>query len=162
MLGAANSVLYGISYFTEGLYFSMISAVVISAPIQIYSYFNWKKTEKNGKPAIRFLGRKRLILTLLIMLGIWGLCSLLLAPQFESAAFPALDSFLFAKEIIISVLAARQFADSQYLNIVSCSVSLVLWSLLTVENPANFNYVIISAYNLFRVTQAAINWTKYT
>ena len=160
LLGAANSVLYGVSYFTEGLYFSVISAIAISAPIQVYSYFNWKKAAENQNPTIKFLTKKQLILALLLTLGIWGLCSFLLAPHFESASFPTVDSFLFASGLVVSFLAAWRFSESQYLNMIACTVSLVMWILLTVKSPANLNYVIISAYNLFRVTQAAINWTK--
>ena len=49
LLGGANAVIYGISYLDEGLYFSMISAILISAPIQIYSFFNWSKKQTGAK-----------------------------------------------------------------------------------------------------------------
>ena len=34
--------------------------------------------------------------------------------------------------------------------------------LLTVRDPANFNYVILNVYNLYRIIQISVSWTiKY-
>jgi hypothetical protein len=70
------------------------------------------------------------------------------------------DDLVFGMGVAISLMAAKRYIDSQYFNIVSCTISLVMWVLLTVQNPSNFNYVVIAAYNLFRVTQAAVLWTR--
>ncbi len=160
LLGGANSLLYGLSYFSEGLYFSLVSAVLISAPIQFYSFFVWRKNADRKNPDLRFLGVKRLGIAMGVSLLAWGGCYFGLSGLFATAAYPLIDTYLFVMGITVSVLAARQFVDSQYINIISCLLSVVLWILLTVKNPANFNYIIISAYNLFRVSQAAVNWTK--
>ena len=39
LVGGANAVLYGFSYYSEGLCFSAISNALISAPIMIFSFF---------------------------------------------------------------------------------------------------------------------------
>ena len=62
--------------------------------------------------------------------------------------------------IAISLMAAKRYIDSQFFNIVSCTIQLVVWVLLAIRNPSNFNYVVISAYNLLRVTEAAVIWTR--
>jgi hypothetical protein len=46
------------------------------------------------------------------------------------------------------------------MNILSIVLGLLLWILLTVQDPANFNYVIIYVYNLYRIIQTSVSWTK--
>jgi len=160
LLGGANALLYGASYLSEGLYFSLISAVAISAPIQLYSFIVWSKNKNKSRPDLKFLGIKRLLPVLGISFLAWMACYFGLSQFFSGQSYPLLDTYIFAMSITVSILAARQFVDSQYISTVSSILSLVLWILLTVKDPANFNYVIISAYNLFRIVQAAITWTK--
>jgi hypothetical protein len=62
--------------------------------------------------------------------------------------------------ITVSLLAAWGYIDSQYMNILSIVLGLLLWILLTVQDPANFNYVIIYVYNLYRIIQTSVSWTK--
>lgn len=161
LIGSINALVYGISYYSEGLYFSLVSAVLISSPIQLYSFISWsKKAGGKNTPPLRFLGTKKLLFTVCGSLAAWAICVFGLSGLFESASYPAIDSYLFVMGIVVSFLAAWRYVDAQYLSIISCVLSLCLWILLTLRNPSNFNYVIISAYNLFRVLQAAINWTK--
>ncbi|MBQ9805926.1 MAG: nicotinamide mononucleotide transporter [Clostridia bacterium] len=160
LLGGANALLYGISYLSEGLYFSLISAVVISAPIQFYSFFVWSKNKDRSRPELKVLGIKRLLPVLAVSLLGWVACYFGLSQFFAGQSYPLLDTYIFAMSITVSILAARQFVDSQYISAVSSMLSLLLWILLTVKDPANFNYIIISSYNLFRIVQAAVTWTK--
>ena len=70
-----------------------------------------------------------------------------------------LDSLIFVLGILVSVLIAFRFIEGQYFNLLSCGLNLAMFVLLCIENPGNINFLIISVYNLFRVSQAAINWT---
>jgi len=160
LLGGANALLYGISYWSEGLYFSLVSAVVISAPIQFYSFFVWSKNKDRSRPELKVLGIKRLLPVLAVSLLGWVACYFGLSRFFAGQSYPLIDTYIFAMSITVSILAARQFVDSQYINAVSSILSLMLWILLTLKDPANFNYVIIASYNLFRIVQAAVTWTK--
>lgn len=162
LLGAANAMLYGLASASEGIYFSAINCFAVSAPIQIYSYFSWKRHSAGKLVELRFLGCRKLLVSIGAVLSVWAVCNFGLARFFQGAAYPAVDTLSFSIGIVISLMAAKRFIDSQYFNIVSCILSLVLWILLTIRNTANFNYVIISAYNLFRVTEAAVIWTKNT
>jgi nicotinamide riboside transporter PnuC len=83
-----------------------------------------------------------------------------LSELFRSAVYPTLDSYLFVMGITVSLLAAWGYIDSQYMNILSIVLGLLLWILLTVQDPANFNYVIIYVYNLYRIIQTSVSWTK--
>lgn len=59
LVGGANAVLYGFSYYSEGLCFSAISNALISAPIMIFSFFNWKRKAENGNPKLFVLKKTR-------------------------------------------------------------------------------------------------------
>ena len=161
LLGGINAVLYSISYFQEGLYFSLLSAAAISVPIQIYSFIAWSSKKKsNGTVELKVLGVKRLTVVALVTLAAWLVCYVAVSPLFDSATYPLLDSYLFAAAITVSLLSAWRYVEAQYISIISSVLSLALWILLVIRDPANMNYVIIAAYNLFRIVQAARNWTR--
>ena len=162
LLGGVNAMIYGISYFQEGLYFSLVSAVLISAPIQLYSFVVWSKKTCKDSPPLQFLGMKKLIIATVVSLIGWGICVFGLSDLFETATYPVLDSYLFVMGITVSLLAAWGYIDSQYMNILSIALGLIMWVLLTIRNPANFNYVILNVYNLYRIIQISVSWTiKY-
>ena len=98
--------------------------------------------------------------TIAIILVGWALCYFFLAPFFSDAAFPLLDTLTFAIGTVCTVIVALRFIESQYINIVSCLIQLVLYVIISVRDPSNISYIVISAYNLYRVAEAAINWTK--
>ena len=162
LLGGTNALLYGVAYFSEEVYFSFASAVLISAPIQIYSFISWSKRINRDQLPLRFLGLKKLAIAIGITLVGWAICVFGLSELFSTAAYPALDSYLFVMGVTVSLLSAWGYIESQYLNVISCGLSVILWALLTVRNPSNFNYIIINVYNFYRVIQISVSWTlKY-
>ena len=162
LLGGCNAVLYGFAGYTEGLYFSAISAAFISAPIQFFSFFNWKKQQNKKTTILRFLPLPALLLWIIVIFAGWAFCHFVISPFFAGVAYPALDALSFSIGIVSAVLASLGYVESQYINFFSCVISLFIWIMLTVANPANFNYIILSCYNLFCVIKTAIQWTiKY-
>ena len=161
LLGGTNALLYGAAYFSEGLYFSTVSAVLISAPIQLFSFIRWGKNRRTDKTTAlkRLNGRAWGIVIAAIAVG-FVLCYFLLAPFFAGANYPMLDALSFTLGIVVSLLAAFRYVESQYISAVSTCLSIVMWVMIARSAPENFNYVIISVYNCFRVTQAACRWTK--
>ena len=161
LLGGINALIYGISYFDDKLYFSLISAVLISAPIQIYSFFNWsKKHISANRTKLKMLDTKMKIAMVFLTFIAWFTVFYGFSGLFARAQLPAFDSFSFVAGTIVSLLAAFRFVESQYLSVVSSCVAIVMWVIICVRNPSNINYLIISFYNLFMIVKAAINWTK--
>ncbi len=158
LLGGCNSVLYSIVYFIEGIPFSAISALAVSFTLQIYSFFHWGKNSKSGQVSLRWLPAKYKVITAAAAIGLWALCYFWLS-RYMVLRIPLLDTITFSLGIICTVLSAVRYIESQYINIISCTLSLIMWIILTVQNPSNANYVIISIYNLYCVAQSAINWT---
>ena len=160
LVGGANAVLYGISYYSEGLCFTALSTIFVSAPVMIYSYFNWGKHEQASKPKILMLNTVKRLVIIITMAVSWGVCIRFLGDIISTGRFVWLDSLSFVVGLTVTLLSAFGYVDSQYLNLFSCTVTFVMWIAVCIEEPQNINFAVISAYNLFRVTQAAINWTK--
>jgi len=160
LFGGLNSLIYGIVYFTEHVYFSMISAVLVSFPLQMLSFFYWKRREAGKETPLRMLRAKGRLGVLGIGAAAYGASYFWLLPFFTDAAVPAVDILVFVLGIVITVMAALCYVESQYLNIISCVFNFVMWLLIAMEDLSNLNYLVISLYNLFRVSQACVIWTK--
>lgn len=160
LLGAINCVLYSIIYIQEGIYFSVISCLVISAPMQLITFFKWKQ-HTYGKVTTVFkrLSARNLILMMLVQIPAWALAYFGLS-AFITGSYPGLDSLSFVMGIVVSVLSAKRYIEAQYVNAVSCIISLIMWVLLTVKTPDNINYACIALYNVIMVVESAIVWTK--
>jgi len=162
LVGGTNAILYSIAPWQEKLYFSVVSSLFISAPIQYFSFFNWRRKRRaanSRNTELKMLGTLKVICVIAATFAAWVPCYFLLRPFF-SGPLAILDSLGFVWGIAVSLLSAFRYIDSQYLNIFGCTISIATWFIICLESPNNFNYLIISFYNLFMVTKAAINWTK--
>ena len=159
VVGASNCVLYGIAYIIEGVYFSAASALLVSMPIQIFSFFVWSR-HKTGKTSSELIRMKwwQLALSIVAVFPAWAGCYFGIS-GFIGGNQPLLDSLAFVLGLLISVLVAFRFIEGQYFNIISCLISLAMWIIICIESPNNVNFLIISCYNLFRTVQATVNWT---
>ena len=161
LIGGLNAAFYGIGFFTEGLYFSVINCLLVSMPLQLFSFFNWKKHADGNSTKLRMLGWKGEAIVIGSTVIGCQLCYWLLLPFFGGGQQQAaLDIFLFVIGLVITVLALLRYVETPYYNLMSAMTNLTMWILICVGNVANLNYVIMAAYSLFRVAQSAITWTK--
>ncbi len=160
LLGGLNAAFYGIGYFTEGLYFSVINCLLVSMPLQLFSFFNWKKHADGKSTKLRTLGwRGEFVVISLTIVGCLC-CHWFLLPFFAGEKQAALDIFLFVIGLVITVLSMLRYVEAPYYNIISAVANLVMWVLICAENIADLNYLIMAAYSLFRVVQSAVTWTR--
>ena len=160
LLGGLNSLVYAYVYFCAGIYFSACSAALMSFPLQIISFFNWKKhaSDKTGTDFV-CLSAKKTVLVLLSLIPMWAVAYIGLG-SFIKGNFPVLDCYLFVASILVTVLSAMRIIQSPYINAVSCILNLTMWGMITVQSPENINYVFIGLYNLIMVIESAVIWTK--
>lgn len=159
LVGGCNAAVYGIVFLAEGLYFSAASSLLFSFPMQIWSFFHWKKHSSEGEVELRFMSPWKTGLTVLSILGGWALSLLFLRPLFDGAVYPELDAYGFVSGIVVTVLFAIRYVEGQYLNLVAILIQLVMWILIVMENPSNTNYLIITLYNLIRTAEGCVRWT---
>lgn len=161
LIGGLNAAFYGIGFWTEGLYFSVINCLLVSMPLQLFSFFNWKKHADGNSTKLRSLGWKGEIVVISSTAVGCLLCHWLLLPFFSSSQQQAtLDIFLFVVGLVITVLSMLRYVETPYYNVVSATANLVMWSLICTKNIADLNYLIMASYSLFRVVQSVITWTK--
>ena len=158
LLAGTNAVIYSIVYFIEGIPFSGIFALFISFPLSVYSFFNWKSHSNKGQIPLRHLKLKGIIIMLALTVGGWAICFFWLS-KYMVVRIPLLDTAMFSFGIVSTILLATRYIEAQYINVVSNTLSLIMWIALTISNPSNINYAIIGVYNLYCVIQAAVNWT---
>lgn len=160
LVGGANAVLYGFGYYSEGLCFSAISNAFISAPIMIFSFFSWKRKAVGRSPRLFSLKNHERIVLGLVAIAAWIICVKLFGNIVSTGRFVWLDCFCFIGGLAVTLLSAFGYVDAQYLNIACCTVTLAMWMAVCMEEPQSLNFVIISVYNLYKVIQMAIYWTK--
>ena len=160
LLGGLNAAFYGVGYFTEGLYFSVINCLLVSMPLQLFSFFNWKKHADGNSTKLRTLGWKGEIVVVSLTVVGCLCCHWFLLPFFAGEKQAALDVFLFVIGLVITVLSMLRYVEAPYYNLISSMANLVMWLLICTQNIADLNYLIMAAYSFFRVVQSAINWTK--
>ena len=160
LLGGVNSVLYAVSYFSEALNFSAFFALAISMPMQIYSYFNWKKNTKGGQPRIKVLSLGARLACAAGIVTAWFVFYKCFGALVSSGCYVRLDSLIFVLGVSVTLLSSLRYVDAQYIHLISAVLSLVLWGIICYDKPENINYVIIGIYNLFRSVQTAVSWTK--
>lgn len=161
LVGGANCMLYAFSCFSETLYFQAFSAAAISMPLQIYTYFNWKKNSTGNKPHLRELSPAGKMFVGLCIILVWLLFNRFIGGRIDSD-YAVLDILLFFIGIAATVLSAIRYVDARYLCLLSCLIDVCLWAIISVKDPRNINYVIISLYNLYRGVETLITWSSLT
>lgn len=161
LTGGINSLIYSAAYLSEGLYFSAIFAAIVSAPIQFYSFFSWTRRQTvSGQTELKVLRMQMRIIVILISLAAWLALYFGGSSIFATAKMPMFDTFHFSMGIVVSLLAAFRYVESQYFSAISCSTTIIMWGIICVDAPESLNYLIISCYNLYMVIKAAVHWTR--
>lgn len=160
LIGGLNAVLYSISYYNEALYFSFFSALAISAPLQLVTFATWTRRSKKGDAKLRRVSCKMRLLIVAVLALFWFALFKTCSSFLFSSRFAVLDSLAFVCEFATLILSAMSLIESRYINLLACVFALATWIVICVQSPQNINFLIISAYNLFRVAQATIIWTK--
>lgn len=159
LLGGLNSVLYSVGYFMERLYPSAISALAFSFPIQIVSFILWSKNQTEKKEVkVRCLNKKSGSVLLLASVVGW-IVSFLIYRELGTKSL-VLDNTIFVLGIVITVMQMLRFVESPFLNLISLLVGIIQWTILTVENIANINYLIYNVYCFYFAFIAIFEWLR--
>ena len=154
LLGAANCVLYSVGYFVDGLYGSVVSCLVISAPLQVLSWFLWRRNAY--KQATIFRRMKPWLYPFVAMAAAALTFGMLYVSNRAGGAngMIALDCALFALGLVVSVLLTFAFVEGFVLNLLSCALTVIMWAILAARNIRDVTYLLVSLYNVFRVSLA--------
>jgi len=159
LAGAVNSLIYTGAYIYMGVYASAASAVLFSFPMQLMTFFNWRKNAYKSTVVFKSMSKKIRILSFSGFLILWAVLSLVFIHlDYEYAV---LDSGSFLLGFIVPVLTMLAYIEYTYLWIVQAIVGLLLSVQMVIVDYRQTTYLIYSIYCFYCIICAYINVRKF-
>lgn len=159
LIGAINAVIYTATYLYMGVYISAASALFLSVPLQLATFFNWKKNAYKKTVIFKRMSVKARILSLLALLVLWGVSAGVLTYfKYDYAIF---DTITFLLSLVVSILTMLAFIEYTYLWIVQAATGLIVNIQMVINNPKETTYLIYGVYALYCVIVAFINVQRF-
>ena len=159
LIGAVNALIYTATYLYMGVYVSAASAIFLSVPLQLATFFNWKKNAYKKTVVFKKMTTKTRIISLVALLVSWGVSAAILTYfKYEYAIF---DTVTFLLGLAVSVLTMLAYIEYTYLWIISAFTGLIVNIQMVMNNPKETTYLIYGVYALYCVVVAFINVQKF-
>ena len=159
LIGACNALLYTATYIIMGVYASAISGLLFSFPIQLMTFFRWRKNAYKKPVMFKKKTNKQRIAFTVGLLALWAvLAGVFFYLKYEYALF---DSLLFLFGFIIPILTMLAYIEYTYLWIIQGVVGLFLNVQMAMNDISQITYLIYGVYALYCVILAFINVHKF-
>ncbi len=159
LIGAINASIYTAAYIYMGVYGSAASALLFSVPIQLISFFRWKKKSYKNTAIFRKMTNKQRILFSSSVLVAWAIfAAILIRFKYEYAI---LDSITFILSFIVPILTMLAYIEYTYLWIIQSVIGLLLNIQMVINDYKETTYLIYGIYALYCVIGAFITVRKY-
>lgn len=158
LLGGLNSLLYAAVNVYIGLYASAASAALVSCPLQLVTFFNWRKRAYGKSAVFKKLGIKRMLLLVAICVALWFLMWAIFS-LFHSS-YMIFDNTLTLIGIVTTVLCALTYIEYTYLQIVSLGIGIVLYAIMLKERPIQLTYLIYNVYAMICSMRAFLKMNR--
>ncbi len=159
LAGAVNSLIYTAAYIYMGVYASAASAVLFSFPIQLMTFFRWKKNAYKKTVVFRKMSNKMRVGCIVAFLVVWGvMAAVFMHLDYEYAI---LDSCTFLFGFITPVLTMLAYIEYTYLWIIQSVVGVFLNIQMVANDYKETTYLIYGVYALYCVICAFINVHKF-
>ncbi len=159
LIGACNAVLYTVTYICMGVYGSAASAFLFSFPLQLMTFFNWKKNAYKKTVVFKRMSTKVRIISCVSGLALWAiLAGVFYYLKYEYAVF---DSVSFLLGFIVPILTMLAYIEYTYLWIFQAVTGLFLNIQMVSNDISQLTYLIYGVYALYCVICAFINVHKF-
>ncbi len=159
LCGAINSLIYTGAYIYMGVYASAASSFLFSFPVQLMTFFRWKKNAYKKTVVFKRMTNKMRIILSLALLAVWGiLAGVFVHLKYEYAV---LDSISFLLGFVVPVLTMLAYIEYTYLWIVTAVVTLLLSVQMVIVDYKQTTYLIYAVYCFFCIISAFINVRKF-
>lgn len=159
LAGAINSLIYTAAYIYMGVYVSAASSFLFSFPIQLMTFFRWKKNAYKKTVVFRRMSTRVRVLASIGFVALWtALAVIFIKMDYEYAI---LDSGSFLMGFITPVLTMLAYIEYTYLWLVSAVVGLLLSVQMVVNDYKETTYLIYSVYCAYCIICAFINVRKF-
>ncbi len=159
LAGALNSLIYTACYIYMGVYGSAASALLFSFPIQLMTFFRWKKNAYKNTAIFKKMSNKMRTLFFAGVALAWALFAG--AFFYLKYEYALLDSITFLLGFIVPVLTMLAYVEYTYLWIVQAAVGLLLNVQMAVNDHKETTYLIYGVYALYCVIGAFMNVHKF-
>lgn len=159
LIGACNAVLYTITYICMGVYGSAASAFLFSFPLQLMTFFNWKKNAYKKTVVFKRMSTKVRMISCVSGFALWAiLAGVFYYLKYEYAVF---DSVSFLLGFIVPILTMLAYIEYTYLWIFQAVTGLFLNIQMVSNDISQLTYLIYGVYALYCVICAFINVRKF-
>lgn len=159
LIGAINAVIYTAAYLYMGVYVSAVSSFFMSVPLQLATFFNWKKNAYKKTVIFKKMSVKMRVISLAALFVLWSISAgVLTLFNYEYAIF---DTVTFLLGLAVSILTMLAYIEYTYLWIVSAVTGLIVNIQMVINNPKEITYLIYGVYALYCVIVAFINVQKF-
>ncbi|MBQ5825542.1 MAG: nicotinamide mononucleotide transporter [Clostridia bacterium] len=159
LAGALNSVIYTVAYVIMGVYGSAASAILFSFPIQLGTFFNWKKKAYKHTVVFKKMTTKQRVLFFSGVAVAWA--ALAAVFTYLNYEYAVLDSITFLFGFVIPILTMLAYIEYTYLWIIQSVLGLFLNIQMVVNDYRQTTYLIYGVYALYCVICAFINVRKF-
>ena len=159
LIGACNALLYTATYIIMGVYASAASGLLFSFPIQLMTFFRWKKRAYKKTVMFKKMNNKQRTFFTVGLLALWAVVAgVFYYLKYEYALF---DSLLFLFGFIVPILTMLAYIEYTYLWIIQAVVGLFLNVQMAMNDISQITYLIYGVYALYCVILAFINVHKF-
>ncbi len=159
LAGAVNSLIYTGAYIYMGVYASAASAVLFSFPMQLMTFFNWRKNAYKSTVVFKSMSKKMRILSFSGFLILWAvLAAVFIHLDYEYAV---LDSGSFLLGFIVPVLTMLAYIEYTYLWLIQAVLSTLLSVQMVIVDYRQTTYLIYSIYCFYCIICAFINVRRF-
>lgn len=159
LAGAINSLIYTAAYIYMQVYASAASALLFSFPVQLITFFRWRKNAYKKTVVFKKMSRKMRIISLSAFIIAWAaLAGVFIYMKYEYAV---LDSASFLFGFIIPVLTMFAYIEYTYLWIVQAIVGILLNVQMVVNDYRQTTYLIYGVYSFYCIICAFVSVRKF-
>ncbi len=159
LIGSINSLVYTGAYIYMGVYASAASALLFSFPIQLMTFFQWKKKAYKKTVVFKKMSNKMRVLSSLGFLALWAVAAyIFMRRDYQYAIW---DSCLFIMGFIVPILTMLAYIEYTYLWIVQGIVGLFLNVQMVMVDYRQTTYLIYGIYALYSVIGAYLSVNKF-
>jgi nicotinamide mononucleotide transporter PnuC len=140
LLGGCNCILYTIAYISLGLYAMAASALLWSCPLQLITFWRWSK--RSYRQSTEFRTMKPLHWLLTVIVFVVGFVVVHFMLDAAESSYRILDNLCTIIGLIVTFLSLLSFREYSWLMLVTSSIGLVLYVIMTLDDPAQSTYLI--------------------
>lgn len=156
LVGSLNSLLYCYYYFSMGLMSNFLYALIISFPLQMITFFNWRKKTTDKVTRLKKMSpRQRILAISAFLLAWWGIFFGI--SFFPNASYSILDTLTSVLGIAVTILTALRFSEYVFLQLVSGAINIVMYVAIIWDGELeSITYLIYAIYCLVCIVLAAV------